>query len=119
LRDAKLQRANPRDEIALVITAAIPKTAFGALALPGGKRVRHLRFKSRLNERLNRRADKVLVPLQKLFDRDNFCLNLLHGHGLLPRQRVGDFDHHLHTMAASFDFAELSAHYPVTNQASW
>jgi hypothetical protein len=36
-----------------------------------------------------------------------FILNL--GHGLLPRQRVGDFDHHLHTMATSLDFAELSA----------
>jgi hypothetical protein len=64
LRDAKLQRANPRDEIALVITAAIPKTAFGALALPGGKRVRHLRFKSRLHKTLDCRAHEILIPLQ-------------------------------------------------------
>ena len=49
---------------------------------------------------------------QKLLDRGNLRPIAVLGHGLLPRQRVGDFDHHLHSMATSDDFAELSACYP-------
>jgi hypothetical protein len=77
----------------------------------------HLRFERRLPKRRNRRT--ILVPLQKPFDRDDFCLTLLHDHGLVPLLRVGDVlglvtsQHHPHTMATpySVEFAELSAHY--------
>ncbi len=63
--------------------------------------------------------DVVGAPLtQKLLDRYNLRSILGLGLGLLPRQRVGDFDHHLHTMATSLDFAELSPHYPTRSRAS-
>src|SRR5258706_699708 len=64
LRNPKLQSANPRDQGALVIAAAITKTPFRPLAFFRGKRLSHLRFQRRLNERLNRGTDKILVPLQ-------------------------------------------------------
>jgi len=111
LGDPKLQRSNPRDQSPDVIPAAIAKPAFGAFAFFRGKRFCHLSFQCRLNERLNGRADKILVPFQKLLDCNGLRIILNLGHGLLPHQRVGDFDHHLHTMATSLDFAELSAQY--------
>jgi hypothetical protein len=80
----------------------------GALALLRAQRLGHFHFERRLHKGLYRRAHKILVPLQMLLDRNNlrFILNL--GHGLLPRQRVGDFDHHLQTIAALADFAARS-----------
>jgi hypothetical protein len=43
------------------------------------------------------------------------ALTLHLGHGVLPRNRVGDVRHHPHTMATqgSAEFAELSRHYPA------
>jgi hypothetical protein len=38
------------------------------------------------------------------------------GYGLLPLQRLGDVEHHPHTMAASDHYAEPSAHYPLPDK---
>jgi len=90
LRNPELQSAYPRDQRPRVRAAPVAKPPFAALAFLRGKRLRHLRFERRLHKRLNRRAHEIRVSLQKRFDRDGFCLTLLSGHGLLPRQRVGD-----------------------------
>ena len=103
-------------ELALFVLAFEEKAVLAALLLVlfldraaqlfGGCFLRlHLRElvseEARDDKGWNRRADKILVPFQKLFDRYNLRSILNLGHGLLPRQRVGDFDHHLHTMATS------------------
>ena len=109
LRYAQLQRANPRDQRAAVIAAAVAQPPVSALPLLRRQRLRHLCFQRCLNQRLNCRANEILIPLPKRFDRLRLRSILDPGHGLLPRQRSDDSHHHLHSMATQF--AELSAQY--------
>jgi hypothetical protein len=94
--------------------------ALGLLLAPALLRAQqfgHLDFQRGFDRRLHRSADEVRIALQQDFDIDDLALTLNLGHGMQPRQRVGDVEHHPHTMTAwpSNDFAEVSRHYQNAN----
>jgi mutator family transposase len=69
---------------ARIIAAAIGQPRFGALAFLGPDRFAHLRFQRDLQQRLQRRLQKILVTLQQLFHVNQFGLTFAFGHGVLP-----------------------------------
>src|SRR5271165_2896936 len=65
------------------------------------RQARKLTFtKRRLQHRLRRGSQEVAIPLHMPFEIDDFALTFAFGHGVPPRNRVGDVRHHPHTMAA-------------------
>ncbi len=84
LRHPQLQRPHPGHPGARIIAAAIGQPRLGALPFLGPDRFRHLRFQRRLEQRLQRHLQEILVALQQLFDVNQFRLTFAFGHGVLP-----------------------------------
>ena len=84
----------------MVIAGPITEPGLGSLPLRRTKRLSHLGFQRRLDHRFHRGSEELRIARQQGFDIDDLALTLNLGHGVLPRQRVGDVRHHPHTMAA-------------------
>ena len=95
LRHPQLQLADPGDQRAVVVAAAVAEPRRRPLALLGAQRLGHLGLEQLLQDRLDQRPQEVPVLRQQRLHFLKRRPKLASGHGVHPS---GDVEHHPHTM---------------------